>query len=57
MNNYNVPRILKILSDHNINKLIVYNVDNWGSAGLYLFFQKPDLATALTPWSNPIRKV
>ena len=57
MNNYNIPRILKILSDHNINKLIVYNVDNWGSAGLYLFFQKPDLATALTPWSNPIRKV
>jgi SAM-dependent methyltransferase len=42
MNNYNIPRVLKVFSEHNINKLVVYNVDDFGNTGLYLFFQKPD---------------
>jgi hypothetical protein len=56
MNNYKLSKIFNIFSAQGINEFYIYRLDDWGNVGLFIFFQKPDLTKALSPWSNPIRK-
>jgi 2-polyprenyl-3-methyl-5-hydroxy-6-metoxy-1,4-benzoquinol methylase len=55
MNRYSVCKVIQIFSECHVEDFTVYRVDDWGSVGLFEFFQKASPEAALSPWSNPIK--
>jgi 2-polyprenyl-3-methyl-5-hydroxy-6-metoxy-1,4-benzoquinol methylase len=53
MNGYSSERVIQILSDCHVEKFTAFRVDDWGSIGLFVFFERAAPESALSPWSNP----
>jgi 2-polyprenyl-3-methyl-5-hydroxy-6-metoxy-1,4-benzoquinol methylase len=55
MNGYSCERVIEILSDCHVENFTAFRVDDWGSIGLFVFFEKAAPESALSPWSNPMK--
>ncbi len=55
MNEYSITMFLNMLRANGIFRSNCFVVDDWGTLGLFVFFQKPNAGAAVSPWSNPVK--